>query len=123
MSRIIILLIALLFLATPAQAQTVLSVDITKARLSWSWVQGVGGAVAEFRVKCGGTTGAYTKTTVLNDPAARSLAILAAITGPGKWFCAVAAANQFGESALSNEVPFDAGNAPVAPTNAQIVVP
>lgn len=107
-------------LASPAIAQTVLSVDITKAKLSWQWSQGPAGPASEFRVKCGAASGAYTKTTVLVDPAARTAPVLSVIAGPGKWFCAVSAANPYGESGSSNEVTFDAGSVPVAPTNATI---
>ena len=109
-----------MFAATPAWAQAVISVDITKARLSWTWTQGTGGAVAEFRVKCGPSTGTYTSTTVVMDPAARSVPVQQVVSGPGNYFCVVLAANQFGESGPSNEVPFAAGNAPVAPSGLQI---
>jgi hypothetical protein len=117
------ILLAALAWAGVAEAQTTISVDITKARLTWQWAQGAGGAVAEFRVKCGTstpTTGTATKVTVLPDPAARQAPVLSVITGVGTWFCAVAAANQFGESPLSNVVTFDAGTVPVAPTALQI---
>mgnify|MGYP001607418286 CR=1 FL=1 len=102
-------------------AQTTISVDIDKATLSWAWTQGIGGAVSEFRMKCGQTTGVYTKVTALADPAARSTPVKTAIAGPGNWFCAVTAANQFGESGLSNEIAFAAGNVPMAPTGLQII--
>lgn len=120
MKGILMVLILIAGLADHVWAQTVISVDITKATLAWTWTQGTGGAVAEFRVKCGPTSAAYTKTTALADPAARSVAVSAAIAGPGNWFCVVTAANQFGESGPSNEVPFAAGNAPAAPSGLQI---
>ena len=107
-------------MATPAWAQTILNVDITRARLSWNWTQGTGGAAAEFRIKCGPTAGTYTSTTVLADPAARSVPVQQVVSGPGTYFCIVTAANQFGESGPSNEVPFVAGNAPAAPSGLQI---
>ena len=110
-----------LLIGSPVWAQTVISVDITKAKLSWTWAQGTGGLATEFRVKCGQSTGVYSKTTVLSDITIKELAVSAAITGPGNWFCAVTAANQFGESGPSNEVPFAAGDVPVAPTNTQII--
>ena len=102
------------------EAQTVLSVDITRAQLSWNWTQGTSGAVAEFRVKCGPTASTYTSTVVLADPAARSVPVQQVVSGPGTYFCIVTAANQFGESGPSNEVPFVAGNAPAAPSGLQI---
>ena len=117
-------LIGVVLLASIAWAQTptVISVDITKAQLTWSWAQGTGGVVVEFRIKCGNAAGMYTKTTVLADPAARTLPVASAIGGPGNWFCAVSAANQFGESPNSNEINFAAGNVPVAPSGLQILV-
>ena len=110
----------ILFAAPSVLAQAVISVDITKARLAWTWTQGTGGAVAEFRVKCGPSAGTYTSTTVLTDPAARSVPVQQVVSGPGNYFCVVTAANQFGESGASNEVPFSAGNVPVAPSGLQI---
>ena len=114
------LLGAWLAAAPEADAQAVISVDITKARLSWTWTQGTGGAVTEFRVKCGPSAGTYTSTIVLADPAARSVPVQQVVSGPGNYFCVVIAANQFGESGPSNEVPFAAGNAPAAPSGLQI---
>ena len=118
--KLLLSFLALLLLATPAWAQAVISVDITAARLSWTWAQGTGGAVAEFRVKCGPTAGTYTSTTVLADPTARSVPVQQVVSGPGTYFCVVVAANQFGESGPTNEVNFTAGNAPAAPSGLQI---
>lgn len=115
-----LLILALLLVASPAWAQAVISVDIAKARLAWTWAQGTGGAVTEFRVKCGPAAGTYTSTTVLADPGARSVPVQQVVSGPGAYFCVVTAANQFGESASSNEVPFAAGNVPAAPSGLQI---
>ena len=112
----------ILVAASSVLAQAVISVDITKARLSWTWTPGTGGAVAEFRVKCGPSAGTYTSTTVVADPTARSVLVQQVVSGPGNYFCVVLAANQFGESGLSNEVPFAAGNVPVAPSGLQITV-
>jgi len=95
---------------TNVQAQSV-SVDINRAKLSWTWAQGTGGLASEFRVKCGQTSGAYTNTTVVPYPTL-TINVKDAITGNGNWFCAVTAANSFGESGASNEVPFVAGAAP-----------
>ena len=106
--------ITLLSLAT-AQAQTTVAVDITKAKLTWTWTQGTGGMPTAFRVKCGNVTGTYGILVSLPDPAARSASVASVITAAGKYFCVVSAANQFGESANSNEVSFDAGTVPVAP--------
>ena len=103
-----------------AWAQAVISVDITKSRLAWTWAQGTGGAVAEFRVKCGPGAGTYTSTVVVADPAARSVPVQQVVSGPGNYFCVVSAANAFGESGPSNEVPFAAGNVPAVPSGLQL---
>ena len=119
MKCIICMLICLLW-AGPVSAQTSISVDIAKARFAWSWVQGAGGPVTAFRMKCGPSAGTYPTLVSIPDPDARSLMLSAIVTEPGKYFCAVSAANQFGESANSNEVTFDAGVGPVAPADLQI---
>lgn len=118
--RLIIIVFAALIIASIAEAQTTISVDINKAKLAWDWTQGSGGTPTEFRVKCGTATGNYTKVTTIADPAARQANVKDVITGSGNWFCAVSAANSFGESGNSNEVPFAAGAAPLAPTNARV---
>ena len=125
MKRMIILAVfsaVLCALPRVTVAQTVISVDITKARLLWTWTQGTGGAATEFLVKCGAATGIYTAVTRLADPAARSVAVSAVVSGLGPYFCVVSAANQFGQSPNSNEVAFAAGVAPLAPTNLLIEV-
>lgn len=105
--------------AAPTYAQTPptsIAVDYTKAKLSWGWTQGTGGMVEEFRVKCGASAGAYTRTKVLTDPAVRSVLIKDVIGTVGRYFCVVTAANATGESGPSNEVAFDAGLVPFAPS-------
>ena len=105
--------------ATAAQAQTV-QVDINRATLLWTWTQDpIGGNADEFRVKCGNVSGTYNRTTAVG-PTLREVAIKSAIGGPGNWFCVVAAANAFGESGVSNEVPFAAGAAPVGNLGLQV---
>ena len=121
MKTLILTLCVLALSVVSGVAQTTISVDIDKATLSWTWTQGTGGSVSEFRMKCGQTTGIYTKVTVLAVPVARSMPVKTAIAGPGNWFCAVTAANQFGESGPSNEIAFAAGNVPIAPTGLQII--
>ena len=112
--------IFLLVFTTLAQAQTTIAVDITRAKFTWTWTQGSGGAVAAFRMKCGATAGNYTLLVSIPDPAARSLALSDVVTSPGKYFCTISAANAFGESPNSNEVSFDAGIAPAAPAGLSI---
>jgi hypothetical protein len=102
----------LAFAPIAAAAQSV-SVDINRAKLAWTWTAATGsGAPSEFRVKCGQSSGSYTKTTIVSDSALRSIDIKTVIGGQGNWFCVVSAANSFGESGNSNEVPFVAGAAP-----------
>ena len=117
MKTILILIAGLSLFAASARAQTVVSVDIRKAKLHWDWTRGTGGTADEFRVKCGNTGGNYSKITILADPAAREIPLQQAITGSGNWFCVVTAANQYGESGPSNEIPFSAGDIPSGPTN------
>ena len=109
-----------LLLSTELAAQTVISVDINKARLQWDWTQGTGGAVDKFNVKCGTTPTTVSKVTTIADPAARSANIRDVITGSGQWYCAVNAENGFGVSGDSNQVPFAAGAAPSAPANSRV---
>ena len=96
------LLGGVLALARPALAQG-LSVDAEKGQLSWT--PGVGGGpVEEYRVKCGLAPGRYGLPVVTLSGPATSAQIARVLPGPGKFFCVVAAANQHGESAPSNEV-------------------
>jgi len=111
MKHLFLALLAVLAFAAVADAQTV-QVDINRATLEWTWTaDATSGPVDEFRMKCGPSSGTYTKITSVAGTA-RALAVRNAVGGDGLWFCAVAAANQRGESGLSNEVPFDAGAAP-----------
>ena len=101
-----------LTITSPAMAQSV-SVDINRATLAWTWTPGAGsGTPTQFLVKCGQVSGQYSRVSTLADPNARSVPVKNVIGGQGNWFCAVSAANTFGESGLSNEVPFVAGAAP-----------
>ena len=120
--RILLLTLAFLFVlsATAFTQVTTLAVNLDRATLSWSWSAGTGGTPDEFRVKCGPSPGNYTITHVVADPAARSVPIKDVIVNSGRYFCAVSAANAFGESALSNEVSFDAGNIPISPTDLKV---
>ena len=116
------LLMAALLAATSVGAQTTVAVDINKAKLAWTWSQGSGSAATQFIVKCGPTTGNYTKITSVTDVTVRQLPVIQAISGPGTWFCVVTAANQFGESAPTSEVTFNAGSIPVSPVGLSVVV-
>lgn len=125
--RLLGLLTVLIFLpllsVTPADAQTMVSVDIHKAILAWDWTPGAApndGTAASFTMKCGKTTGVYTVLTPIADPAARSIPISKAIPGQGQWFCACTAVNTFGESPPTNEVSFNAGALPAPPANERV---
>ena len=120
--RSLILAAAFLALAAPAWAQTVISVDINKANFSFTWTQGMGGPATEWWWECGPTTGAPgavpfkisyvapASGTTYTQP------VKPVVGGVGKYFCTVRASNQFGQSTKSNEVSFDAGQVPSAPT-------
>ena len=84
--------------------------------LSANGVQGTGGIATEFRLKCGAISKTYTFTKIIPDPAARTIPLSQVVTTVGKYFCAVTAANQYGESGASNEVFFDAGRVPADAT-------
>jgi len=101
-----------------AEGQT--SVDLDKAQFSWDWTQGTGGAVTEFRIKCGTAVGTYPNVTVVANPAARSFPVKSAIGGAGAYHCVVTAANQYGESPQSGEVFFSAGVTPSSPSNLRV---
>lgn len=117
----IIFLLVILLVATTAQAQTV-QVDINRAKLSWNWSPNVGSdPPTEFRMKCGGVSGIYTKITVVVGATVREMAVKDAISGAGNWFCVVTAANTFGESGGSNEIPFVAGAAPAGKITLQML--
>ena len=114
-------LLAFALLATvPAGAQTVINLDINKASLAWQWTQGIGGVAAEFHVKCGPASGSYSLPIVKIPAPVLTVPIKSVTPAVGKYFCVVTAANQYGESAPSNEVAYDAGTVPAAPTAATI---
>lgn len=111
-------LLSLVFTAlftAQAAAQTVLSVDITKATLAWAWQQGTGSPADGFNVKCGTATGVYSKVNQVKPSSVLEYPVLSAIAGPGTWFCVVTAFNEFGETSPTNEVTFKAGTLPGDP--------
>lgn len=111
----IALILGVCLWSASAFAQQAIAVDIAKAKLVWTWSQGTGGVPAEFRIKCGNTSGSYTKTTPVTNIALRELAIATAINGVGTWFCVATAANEFGESGATAEITFRAGAVPTSP--------
>lgn len=124
MKKFLLALLAASLLSGPAFAQSII-VDLNKASLSWSWSQDPSlagtqdGIPTEFHVKCGPSSGNYTKTTVVQYPTT-TVAVRTVIQGSGNWFCVVTAANQVGESGNSNEVPFTAGVIPSIPSGLQV---
>ncbi len=118
--RFILALFLALCLGSQASAQTTISVDIAKARLEWDWIQGSGGVVEKFNVKCGQSSGTYTKITTITNPAARSAAVQGIIAGLGNWFCTVNAENSFGISADASEISFIAGTVPLPPSGTRV---
>jgi len=94
-----------------------IAVDLQRAKLSWEWAQGDGGVAESFHIKCGAATGSYTILVAVADPALRIYPLSAVVTSPGRYFCTVSALNQFAESANANEVSFEAGLVPTAPSN------
>ncbi len=118
MKTFLITFAVLLILISSAAAQTptAIIVPYDTAKFSWAWTQATGGPVAEFRVKCGAVSKVYTITKILVDPTARTVPLSQIVTSVGKYFCAVSAANQYGESNMSNEVFFDAGRVPADAT-------
>jgi hypothetical protein len=111
--------VALTMVPFNTKAQSTLVVNIKTAKISWDWVQGDGAPADAFNVKCGKTSGQYTKNTAISANV-RSAPILSVIDGFGTWFCVVEAFNDIGTSTFTNEVTFRAGDIPLAPKNARI---
>jgi hypothetical protein len=104
MKRFIIALILALLLSSTAHGQAA-TVDLNKATINWTFAPGVGSGILEkWEVRCGQTSGVYTKIT--NYAASASSGnIRDVITGSGNWFCVVAAMNALSE-VKSTETPF-----------------
>jgi hypothetical protein len=119
------------FAAVPAVGQQVVSVDINKSSLSWTWVKGTqagvnDGVPTEFRLYCGPASGQAGVTAVAVPYVAAannsySVPIKTILDNTGEFYCAATAANQFGESEKSNEVHFFVGVVPAALNNLQVV--
>ena len=118
----------LLGLASVAAAQiTPKLVSFETGGLTFNWQQGTGGPATEFRTKCGSVQGGPYSTVAAfpigGFPAGPSYRVQYAnfLTGPGKWFCVVTAANvQTGgtlESGPSNEAAGDVQKGPVTGQN------
>ena len=118
----VLILVALLLMPIAASAQAApVKIPFTRGIFTWGHVIAAGsGTPSEFRVKCGVATGAYTITKVFLGADVRRVALNQVIPAPGTYFCAVSAANAFGESPMSAEVNFEAGQIPGAITDLTI---
>ena len=92
-----------LMLAWSCHAQPPVPPPAPGTRLVWDWTPGSGGPVGEFRMKCGSRPGQYELVTALH-PDAQEVAVGQVVGSLDPWYCAVSAANEHGESAMSNEV-------------------
>lgn len=126
MMRTLALGILLALAAWPAWAQppASIAVDIETATFQWDWTKGTGGDIEEWHVVCArdGTTPVEV-VHVVSDPAARSIAVKQVVGETGNYACTVMAVNTFGKSGPSNQVVFQAGTLPAAPTNLRIQSP
>ena len=83
-----------------------------------AWTAGVGGGVVEkFLVKCGTSSKNYTTPYKEVLPPNTRVKLSDVLASGGTYFCAVSAANSFGESVNSNEVNFTVGDPPANPAN------
>jgi hypothetical protein len=81
--------------------------DLDKAKLVWQWQpQGKDDRVSEFRIKCGTMSGRYELPVVSVPFPNLEVHIKKLVTKPGRYFCVVTAANEFGESSPTNEISF-----------------
>lgn len=114
--KLLFALTLILATTTIAHAQATIAVDINTATLQWNAPSG-GGAPTEYRVKCGTAASSYTLPPTIVPFPTTTVPVKSAIPSAGNYFCVVSAANQFGESPNSNEIAFQAGDVPLAPTN------
>lgn len=104
MKRIIVAIILSLLLSSTANGQAA-TVDINKATINWTFAPTVGsGVIEKWEIRCGQTTGVYTKITSYSASAV-SGNIRDVITGSGNWFCIAVAMNSLSE-VKSIETPF-----------------
>jgi hypothetical protein len=108
----------LVLTAWAVHAQTPPKFNFNTAKYEWQWSLGTGMDAKEWHWKCGPATGQYTQaiTIVKGSPIAGATYQLPAnklLPAPGVWFCVNLAANDYGESAPTNEVAGDFGLAPV----------
>ncbi len=81
--------------------------DLDKAKLVWQWqAQGKSDQASEFLIRCGTVSGRYEFPAVRVPFPNLEVLIKQVVTKPGRYFCVVTAANEFGESSPSNEISF-----------------
>ena len=118
MRKLICLLMPILLVLSvvTSYAQVVpVKVSIQTAQFSWVPSGSSGGAPTEYRLYCGTSSGNYS-LAVFTVPSTQTTAYVKDVVKvAGKYYCAVAAANEFGVSGKSNEVFFNAGEAPGIP--------
>lgn len=117
MRKLVFALVALAFAATAEAQVSSLAIDISKAQFSWDYVLGKVGTPSEFNIKCGLASGKYTIIHKVVGSATRFVPVTDVISVADHYFCVVTAQNAIGESAPSNEIEFDAGRIPDAPTS------
>lgn len=121
MKKLLIAFLLSLSLASVANAQSSITVDLDKAFFSWTWADTGATPADGFRVLCGQTSGTYTQASMY--PAdVREAPVRDSVTGLGQWFCKVVAFNAVGEGSQSSELVFIAGAVPFGQLTATIVV-
>jgi hypothetical protein len=112
----------LVFGISVASAQMMLQVNLDRAVFQWDYPSGGGATPDAFVVWCGAVSGAYTLQSNPIPFPTMSAPMTSVIADPGTYFCAVVAQNSFGVSDPSNEISFEAGYAPRAPSDFRLTV-
>jgi hypothetical protein len=103
--RILSALVALAVLGLPGTSQAqiqkfiVAEADLVNRSYCWTWAQGAGSAVDEFRLKVGTASGTYSQTVVVPFSSVSPTGeychpVISAVTSKGKYFSVVTAANE-----------------------------
>ncbi|MGH7775197.1 MAG: hypothetical protein ACREQA_23470 [Candidatus Binatia bacterium] len=105
-SGLVVLALVSLYAFACRQLDTVVK-DLDKGKLTWQWQsQGKDDQASEFRIRCGTVSGKYDLPIVRVPFPNLEVPIKQVATKPGRYFCVVTAANEFGESSPSNEISF-----------------
>ena len=104
--------VLVLAMSLPVYAQDSIAVNMDNAVLKWDYSGDVA-RVGFWEVGCGTTAGQYQETiTRLDDPTIMQEPLKNVIPGPGQYFCAMRAGNEFSVSAWSVEIAFRSGYGP-----------